>query len=144
VSQENVEIVRRVYEAAAQGDTAAIFALYDPDIEWDASRTSRGEVTGRVARGHDAVLKWLRDWYDAWERIDDDLEELIDAGDDTVVSIMVQRGRGRASGIEVESRLATTWKIRNGKVVRVVWFPSTHEAFEAAGMLEDRGNSTPS
>jgi ketosteroid isomerase-like protein len=136
MAQKNVEIVRQVFEAAARGDTAAIFALYNPDIEWDASRTSRGEVTGRVARGHDAVMKWLREWYEVWETVDDDLEELIDAGNDTVVSIMVQRGRGRASGIEVESRLATAWTIRDGKIVRVVWFPSAHEAFAAVGLSE--------
>ena len=42
MSQENVEIVRRVYEAAARRDAANIFALYDPDVELDATRTGVG------------------------------------------------------------------------------------------------------
>ena len=136
MSQENVEIVRKVYEAAARGDTAAIFELYDSDIEWDASRTERGAVTGRVARGKESLLKWLREWYEAWETINDDLEELIEVNDNKVISVMVQRGRGRASGIEVEDRLWTVWTIREGKVVRVVWFPTSAEAFEAVGVSE--------
>jgi ketosteroid isomerase-like protein len=136
MSQENVEVVRRVYEAAARGDTAAVFALYDPDIEWDASRTSRGVMTGRVVHGRDALLKWLREWYEVWETIDDDLEGLIEANDDTIISIMVQRGRGRASGVEVEDRLATVWTISEGKVTRVVWFPTEEEARQAVGLSQ--------
>jgi ketosteroid isomerase-like protein len=136
MSEENVEIVRRVFEAAARRDTDAVFSFYDPEIEWDASRTHRGVLTGRVARGHEALLKWLREWYAAWETVDDDLAELIETGKDGVISVMVQRGRGRASGIEVEDRLATIWTIREGKVVRAVWFPTREEALEAAELSE--------
>jgi ketosteroid isomerase-like protein len=132
--RQNVEIVRRVFEAAGRGDTQGILGLYDPDIEWDASRTERGAITGGVVRGHQAVLEWLREWYDPWETVDDDLEELIEATDNRVVSVMVQRGRGKASGVEVADRLGTVWTIRNGKVVRVVWFPSREAALEAAGI----------
>jgi ketosteroid isomerase-like protein len=136
MSQEDVELVRGVFEAAASGDTAAVMALYDPDIEWDVSRTQRGAMAGRAGRGREALLRWLRDWYDAWETVDDDLEELIDAGDQGVVSIMVQRGRGRASGVAVEDRLGAVWTIQEGKVVRTVWFPSPEEALEAVGLRE--------
>jgi ketosteroid isomerase-like protein len=133
MSQENVEVVRQVYEAAARRDTSAVFALYAPDIEWDASRTSRGAMAGRVVHGHDALRAWLRDWYGAWEKLEDRLEELIDVDDDNVVAIMVQRGRGRASGVDVEDRLGAVWTLRDGKVVRVVWFPTREAALEAVG-----------
>ena len=39
MSRVNVEIVRRVYDAIARGDTATVLAAYDPEIEWE--RTSR-------------------------------------------------------------------------------------------------------
>ena len=136
MSEENVEIVRRVYETAASGDTAALLALYHPEVEWDASRTQRGAMSGRVVRGRDAMRNWLRDWYEAWETVEDDLEELVEAGEDRVVSIMVQRGRGRRSGIDVEERLGTVWTIRDGKIVRVVWFPTPEHALEAVGLRE--------
>ena len=131
-----MEVVRRLYEAAGRRDNAAVYSLYGPDIEWDASRTSRGVVTGRVVHGHDGLKKWLREWYGAWEDIDDHLEELIDADEHVVVSVMTQRGRGRVSGIEVEDHLATVWTIQDGLIVRAVWFPSREEAFEAAGVSE--------
>ncbi len=136
MSRENVDVVRRVFAAAARGDTASVLALYDPDVEWDASRTSRGVMAGRVARGRDGLLAWLKDWYEVWETIDDHLEELIEAGEDKVVSVMVQRGRGRASGLEVENRLGAVWTIHNGKIVRVLWFPTGEATREAVGLAK--------
>jgi ketosteroid isomerase-like protein len=38
MSQEDVEVVRRVFEASARRDSDAVLALYDPDVEWDAAR----------------------------------------------------------------------------------------------------------
>jgi ketosteroid isomerase-like protein len=136
MAQENVEVVRKVFDAAARSDTAAIFDLYDPYIVWDASRTERGAITGKVIQGRESLLKWLREWYEPWGTVDDILEELIDAGQQRVVSIMMQRGRGRASGVEVENRLGGVWTIQDGKVIRVVWFPSGEDALEAVGLSE--------
>jgi len=34
MSRENVEIVRRLYDAIDRGDTTAVLGLYDPEIEW--------------------------------------------------------------------------------------------------------------
>jgi ketosteroid isomerase-like protein len=136
MSQENVEIVRKVFDAAARGDAAAVFDLYDPYIVWDATRTERGAVGGKVVQGREDLLKWLREWYEPWETVDDILEELIDAGQQRVVSIMVQRGRGRASGIEVENRMGAVWTLQDDKIIRAVWFPSREEALEAVGLSE--------
>ena len=136
MSQENVEVVRRVFEAAARRDTAAILSLYDPYIVWDASRTERGAIMGTVVQGREALLKWLREWYEPWETVDDVLEELIDASQQRVVSIMVQRARGKVSGVEMENRLGTVWTIQDGTVIRAVWFPSRKDALEAVGLSE--------
>ena len=136
MSQANVEIVRRLFDAAARRDTDTVFDIYDPYIVWDASRTERGAITGKVVQGREGLLKWLREWYDPWETVDDILEELIDAGQQRVVSVMVQRGRGRVSRVEVENRLGTVWTVQDGKVIRAVWFPSREDALEAVGLSE--------
>jgi ketosteroid isomerase-like protein len=134
MSQENVEIVRQLYAAAASRDNASVYALWDPDIVWDASRTERGGMTGRIVRGQPLVRAWLREWYSAWENIHDELDEVIDAGGDTVVSVMTQRGRGRGSGVEVADRIAATWAIRDGRIVKATWYPTPEQALEAAGL----------
>ncbi len=132
MSREDVDLVRRVYDAARQRDAGAVFALYDADVELDNSRLDF--VEGGVFRGHDGVRSFFRLWHDAWDGIDYDFDELIDAGGGSVVAVLTRRGRGRLSGAAVRWRLALVWTIRGGNVVRVVWFPSPEEALEAVGL----------
>jgi ketosteroid isomerase-like protein len=139
MSQENVEIVRRVYEAAARRDPATVLALYDPEVELDPSRLQAVGVglssIGSVYHGHDGLRSFFREWHEAWEGMEYDYDELIDAGE-RVISVVTRHGRGRASGAEVDWPLALVWTIRKGKVIRVVWFPTRAEALEAAGLRE--------
>ncbi len=133
MSDGNVEIVRRVYDALANPGEDVI-ALWDPDVEFDVSRDIWGAVMGGGHyRGVDGVRAWMLDLYAAWEKLDIDLEELIEAEDDVVAVIRVA-GRGRVSGIEMEYRPAGVWTIRDGRIVRVVWFVDRDEALEAAGI----------
>ena len=71
-----------------------------------------------------------------WESFHDEIQELIDAGDD-VISVVTTRGRGRASGIDVEWRgNAGVWTIRGDKIAKVVWFSTRAEALKAVGLEE--------
>jgi ketosteroid isomerase-like protein len=138
MSQVNVEIVRRIYDAAARHDPDAVFALYDPEVELDASRLgivgTAGAMQG-ISHGHDGLRTFFREWHEAWENIEYDYDELIEAGEH-VISVVTRRGRGRLSGAEAELRVALVWTLREGKVVRVVWFPTRAEALEAAALSE--------
>ncbi len=134
MSQENVEIVRQIYEAAAGHNAERIFALYDPDVELDASCLEAVWMSG-VYRGHQGLRDFFREWNEAWEGVDYSYEELIDAGAQ-VVSIVTRHAVGRASGIELERPFALVWTVRNARVVRVEWFLSRAEAVEAAGLSE--------
>ncbi len=136
MSQENVEIVRRVYDAAARRDAASVLALYDPDVELDNSPLEVVGWGGGVYRGHEGLRSFFREWHEAWAVIEYDFEDLIDAPGEHVISAVTRRGRGRASGAEVKLALALVWTIRDGKVVRVVWFPSREEALQAVGLRE--------
>ncbi|MGI8462093.1 MAG: nuclear transport factor 2 family protein [Solirubrobacterales bacterium] len=140
MSQENVEIVRRVFDAEVRGDTETALALYDPEIEFDNSRSPVADfagTVGRVFRGRDGVQAAFRDWYEAWKNVESELEEMIDAGGEHVVSVITYRARGRTSGVEVEfPHMAGIWTIRNGMVARVAWLPSREDALEAAGLSE--------
>jgi ketosteroid isomerase-like protein len=136
VSQENVEIVRRVYDAATRRDTATVLDLYDQEVEWDVSRSPMARLVGEGRyQGHEGLRRFFRAYHEAWENVEYEHEELIDAGD-RVISVDHERGRGRASGAKVEFTQYAVWTIREGKIVQSVWFPTRAEALEAAGLRE--------
>jgi len=136
MSEENVEIVRRIHEAVEHGDIDTVLGLYDPEIVWVFTRSPFGEfLKNDVYRGHEGLKRMFRERYDdAWREIEDELQEVIDAGA-RVVSVVSTHGRGRASGAEVRKTHAGVWTIRDGRVVRVEWM-SREEALEAAGLSE--------
>jgi ketosteroid isomerase-like protein len=134
MSQENVQIVRRVYEAAAHRDTATVLAIYDPDVELDNTRLELVGWAG-VYHGHEGLRRFFRQWHEAWQDIQYDFDELLDAGEQ-VVAVVSRRARGLGSGAEVVMHVALVWTLHEGRVVRVVWFPTRVEALKAVGLGE--------
>jgi len=138
MSRANVELVRRLFDAVASRDTATVLSLYDPDFTWDGSRTRWAEILQGEAifEGHEGLRRFSRAYYEMWEDFHDEIQELIDTGDQ-IVSVVTTRGRGRASGVDVEWRgNAGVWTIHDARIIRVVWFSSRAEALEAAGLRE--------
>jgi ketosteroid isomerase-like protein len=138
MSEENVEFVQGIVDAHQRGDFATVFAAYDPAIEWRTgdARTAQWSDFEPVYHGHEGVRTFWRTWFAAWETVDFEYEEFIDAGDQ-VLSILSQRMRGRTSGVELEwNSYAQVWTIRDGKVIRVQFFANRDEALEAAGLSE--------
>jgi len=138
MSQENVEVVRRVYDAVARRDTAGVLSFYDPEVELVSFSGTLADHMGQrgVYRGHAGLRTFNRDLRDTFETIETSYEELIDAGNH-VVSVSRYRARGRESGAEVAGPLQFgVWTIREGKIVRQLWFATRTEALEAAGLSE--------
>jgi ketosteroid isomerase-like protein len=128
MSQENVEIVRKFYEAILRGDHAAALACLAPDVVFAV--TQEGTVQGREA----VRAMWER-WEADWEEVTPVAEEFIDVGDQVVVTIH-EWGRGRGSGIKVDARFFNVFTIRDGQVVRKVEYAERANALEAAGLRE--------
>src|SRR5687767_13220825 len=119
MSRENVELVRSVYDAAGRGDNDAAFELYAPDIEWDVTPSAAAQLgLEPVYRGHEGVRRYWRDYLSAFERLDFQLEELVDAAD-RVLAVARERALGRVSGIAFENRVFAVWTLRNGEITRM-------------------------
>jgi ketosteroid isomerase-like protein len=128
--------VRRVYDAVARRDVTTLLALYDSEVEWDVSRHPLRDLLGRtVYRGHEGMDNFSREWDDAWEKVEYGYQELMDEGEH-VITVETMRGRGRASGTEVDMTHYVLFTIRDGKIVRQAFFDSLDEAREAAGLRE--------
>ncbi len=128
MSRENVESVRRCFEAYCRGDYAAASAHLAPDVVWEVGQELPAQGPAAV---RDVWARWDREW----EEIESVAEELIDAGDHVVMAVHY-RGRGRASGIEVNDRLFEVHTFRDGLCVRKIDFRERSEALEAAGLAE--------
>jgi uncharacterized protein len=134
VSQENVEVVRRGFEAFADGGLDAMAEFWDPDINWRAAEGAIddvGEMHGRVA-----VRRYVQDWLDTFDDSSVVVEELRDVGDDRVLAIQRAKGRAKLSGVEIDLRYAVVYTLRAGKVVRAREYLSVDDALEAVGLSE--------
>jgi ketosteroid isomerase-like protein len=123
MSPENVEIVRRF--PAAPVDEALAYA--DLGIVWNPIEESPAE-------GHEAVRASLERWKGEWEDYELIAEELADMGDRVIATVRL-RGRGRASGIEIDARFFDVYTLRDKKIVRMDQFTERSEALEAVGAL---------
>src|SRR5204862_4976381 len=133
MSQENVEIVRRALEAFTRGDIAAALVPVDPAVE--IYPPVEDPDMDDVYRGHEGARKYLEQWLEPWEEFQFETEELIDAGDQVVVTYR-QRGRGKGSGIEIENTRAAVATMRDGKVIRGRVYPDRAAALKAAGLSD--------
>jgi ketosteroid isomerase-like protein len=129
---ENIEIVRRGYEAWNRGDLRGVLELVAPDFEWEPVEIP-WSGTMRTREEFEIYLKSLAR---IWETFRLEPEELREVGDAVLVVVM-ERARGRASGVEVEQRLVHVWSFRDRQARRMRTFFSTSQALEAVRLAED-------
>jgi uncharacterized protein len=130
--QDNVEIVRRAYEAWNRGDLEAWYAIFTPDAVVEAPSHS---PTAGTYRGIDQVRRYLDTWRQSfeWHRFEPD--RFIPVGT-SVVATGLQHGVGKRSGAEVREPEAHVWEMHGGHATRMCIYADATEALEAAGMRE--------
>jgi ketosteroid isomerase-like protein len=131
MSRENVEVVRRMWEAFLGEDPLRALSFCDPDIVWDGTNLP----DGRLARGFDAIVEHNLRWAEMWDDWTMEAEQFIDAGDDQVVLVFRETGRSE-SGLRMNERHAELYTVRDGKVVHRKGFSDPDEAIEAARATE--------
>ena len=131
MSQENVELVRRAWEAHARHDNETALRLYASDIEVEVIGLSGLEVY----YGRDGVRDWFRDMLGPLTDLATTVDEWIDAGDD-VIAVLRATGRGRKSGVPVEQREFHVWTVRDEQLRRLRIYQTREEALEAVGLAE--------
>jgi ketosteroid isomerase-like protein len=129
MSQENVEIVRKLY--GSQGSD--FYELLDPHVVWlnYASAPEPGPYLG-----HEGVHEWAKGWRATFGDFEIHPTEIIDAGDDQVVVIGRVSGAGTTSGAPVDREMAWLFTLLSRRIVRGQGFETRGEALEAAGLRE--------
>jgi len=123
MSESNVDLARRGYEAVVRGDLEAVRELLDPDVKWHG-----GDPTAEYAcRNREQAIAFMRQ---ARTRAAmGEPVELIDAGEKVIV--IMRRTADDGQSTELVANLTT---FRDGKVVEMVHYPNPDDARAAAGL----------
>jgi ketosteroid isomerase-like protein len=93
------------------------------------------EVGGRNAEVGVAELP-LRDYWQMFEDFHVELQDVLHADEDLVVTAVRDGGRMRGSDADVWNDLFHIWTFRDGKVVRISSHADKNRAIQAAGLSE--------
>ena len=145
MSQENVEIIRRIYTAldlsvpGSVGTTPLpreqIKDLVSPEIEWQGPREFPD--LAETVYGYDGMARYAAKIAEALDDYRMVPERFIDAGGDHVLVFSREGGRGKGSGAEVQTHLtAHLWTLKDGKAVRMQSYWERADALQAVGLSE--------
>ena len=134
MSQENVDVVRRTFEAIGRWDIEGLLELYDPEVEYLPLTGTRVESGGYF--GHAGVRDYFEEVAEVWSEMLPRVEDVRTAGDDVVV-LGGCAVRGRGSGAESDTPMAWVIRVRDGKVIRHRGYPTREEALDAVGLSDD-------
>jgi ketosteroid isomerase-like protein len=127
VSEENLALVRQIYDAWDRNASARDFIA--EDVEY-VNPSYAVEPGTRVGRRSFVVVR------ETYEDFKIRVERIIDAGGDDIVVLARYTASGTASGVRLEGEHGYVWTLRDGQAVRFRWFSSHAEALEAAGISE--------
>ena len=134
MSQENVEIVRKVVAAWNTGGLESILPLCPEDVVWHPFPEWPDGAEPRT--GHDGVRELMNAWTDNFDEYTVDVQEVRDLGDRALV-LGAMAGRIKGSGVPIRQPLGwVASDFRNGQIGEAHFFLTWKEALEAAGLSE--------
>jgi ketosteroid isomerase-like protein len=136
MSQENMEIARRCFDAWNRDDLDGFLAEIDPEVVWHTAIEGSAEGDDTAYRGHDGVRQIWKDYRgEVFSRMELWETEVIDLSD-SVLRLGRLTVTGRTSGVEMESEFAQHVVMRDGLIVSSRDYLNQAEALEAAGLSE--------
>jgi ketosteroid isomerase-like protein len=135
MSADNVETVRRAYEAFNDGDFERALEGAHPDFALDWSN-SIGPLKG-VYLGREQALEFGNTFLAAWSEMSWDPEEIVEVDENRLIVTNHVRMRGEGSGVDVEATGYQLWTFRDGLAESVKLFQTKEEALAAAGAKPD-------
>ena len=133
MSEENVEVVRRMWEAATRRDLEAMDELIAEDAEFHSVLAAS---EGGIFRGHQGSRKYFAAIDAAFDDWHPEIEEIIDLDEDRVVVLSHVTARGKASGVPLDQRIGQIITVTDDKVTFIDSYFDQAEALEAAGPSE--------
>jgi hypothetical protein len=137
VSQENVELFRRIIDAAnlPPGEVETVLTpLLVPGLRMENATTA---VTDKTYYGVAGCLEWRADLAEGFAPgARHEVEEIIADTDDFVVGRQASIGTGARSGAPLHLRWITVMWFEDGRASRTVGYNTRKEALKAVGLAE--------
>jgi ketosteroid isomerase-like protein len=133
MSQENVDVAQEALDAINRRDRAAWMALVDPETE---CVPARDWPESDVIRGREAVWDFYVGIFGSLHGGPVEHVEVIEAGDDNLVTHLRAEMQGKASGASVVLSYWLIITFRDAKILRIDYFAGRGEALEAVGLRE--------
>src|SRR5213596_1933929 len=136
MSQQDVELVRDLFEQWSAGNYESFIESAQPDVEFFSRFASLG---GEPYRGAEGIRQWIEEIKMTFGRFEVRTSDFRDLGDRVLAlgSIGLQ---GKASGIEIEQPMGWLFELQGGKLARMFFYSSHAEALEAAGLSEQHAH----
>jgi ketosteroid isomerase-like protein len=132
MSQENVEVVRRVFDAWAEGDFRTATDYFDANV---VLVVGPGFPDSDAVLGPNAVRDYTIRFMQQWDHLTMSAEEIRPVGD-TVLVRTRQVGSGKASGAHSEMTYFWLFSFRGDKIIRLESVRDEASALQAAGRSE--------
>jgi ketosteroid isomerase-like protein len=130
----NLDLVRSIYAHWQRGDFASA-AWADPEIEYvSVDGPDPGSWTGVAG-----MAQINRDFLSAWTEWRVEAEDYREIDERRVLVLTRRSGRGKRSGLEVSEPAANLMDLRDGKVVRLVFYWDRDRAFADLDLARERG-----
>ncbi len=132
MSQENVDLVRGLYQAFATGDMPVIIGALDSQVEWwEAENFIYADKNPYV--GPDAVLSgvFMR-IADDWDGFAVSPEGVLDAGE-VAIGHGHYSGTNKETGERVRAQFAHFFTCRGGKIIKFQQYTDTAQFMKAVG-----------
>jgi ketosteroid isomerase-like protein len=123
---ENIELVRKGYEAFLRGDINALMDLFADDIEWELDSNDAVPFTG-LRKGKEEVAEFFRLVNENQHPLQFEPREFVAQGD-KVVALGHYAWSVKSTDRNYESDFAEVFTVRDGKIARFREFMNTMEA----------------
>jgi ketosteroid isomerase-like protein len=128
---ENLDLVRSIYATWDRGDFSST-QWADPGIEFViVGGPDPGSWTGVVG-----MAQGWRQWLSAWDNYNAEADEYRELDSDRVLVFGRMRGRGKTSGVNVETEFANLLHLRDRKVLRLCLYSNREHALADLGLAE--------
>ena len=132
MSQENVEIVKLALAAYMNDDEATLRALTAEDM---VTSGRPDQPDPRDHHGYEGFLQSSAEWLEAWDQHAFEATRIWGAADFVFVGTQ-ESGRGRISGVPMETQSTFVFTLSQRRIARIEIFGSEDEALKAVGLAE--------